>query len=182
MAHSTETQTEFARRIGRDKSYVTRLKQRGRLVMDDRGRVVVDASLERIEATRGARHDVEARWRDARSGDAPASGDGDMPSVDEIGRRTRYAQMRKEEAEAAKRERELKVLDGTLVERKAVQKAVSDAAAVIVGYAENIPDRLAPQLTDIDRIDRVRAILKDEMSSFLEAVSAAVQQKSEDQK
>lgn len=61
-----EHQAAFARRIQRDKGYVTRLKQAGRLVMS--GRLVdVEASIARIQATRGDRFDVSARAEAARN-------------------------------------------------------------------------------------------------------------------
>ena len=46
------TQAEFARQCGWAKSYVTALKAAGRLVMDEFGRVLVEASLRRIDETK----------------------------------------------------------------------------------------------------------------------------------
>lgn len=46
------SKTEFAAHLGFKKSYITQLNKDGRLVLDDRGRVVVAESLQRIEATR----------------------------------------------------------------------------------------------------------------------------------
>jgi hypothetical protein len=61
------SQAQFARLIGVDRSYVTRLKHDGRLVMRGK-RVVVDDSRRRIEATAGGRIDVSDRHAEARAG------------------------------------------------------------------------------------------------------------------
>lgn len=175
---TTETQTEFARRLQRDRSHVTRLKQAGRLVLSANGRIEVEASLARIEATRGTRFDVEARWAGSRPEPSqesiapPPSEIADSLSTDEIGRRTRLAQMRKEEAEAHKRELELDELTGDLLRRLAVEKAMADAVALILSAGENLPDRLAPQLVGISEMERIRARLKDAMEELFATVAA----------
>lgn len=182
-----ESQTEFARRLNKDKAHVTRLKQAGRLVMAVDGLVEVEASLERIEATRGQRFDTERRWEEYRAHPAdsappvqakPAPTESPAPtqdaalSTDEISRRTRLAQMRKEEAEAQKRELELNELTADLLRRDAVEKALLDAVAVILSAGENLPDRLAPQLVGIEDMERVRARVKDEIEGFFVTISA----------
>lgn len=50
---TTETKSAFARRLGVSASYVTELAQAGRLVLAD-GKVEVEASLARIDATKSA--------------------------------------------------------------------------------------------------------------------------------
>lgn len=57
----TEHLAAFARRLGVNRSTVTRAAQAGRLAMTSDGRVLVAASLARWLATRGAREDVAAR-------------------------------------------------------------------------------------------------------------------------
>lgn len=62
MTSEPMSQAEFARRAGYAKSYVTALKQAGRLVMTADGRVDAAASVARIEATRDPnRDDLESR-------------------------------------------------------------------------------------------------------------------------
>jgi hypothetical protein len=58
-----ETQSAFARRISRAKSWITQLKQAGLIVMDESGRLVdVEASIQRIRKTdKPARSGVESR-------------------------------------------------------------------------------------------------------------------------
>lgn len=61
-----ENLAAFARRLGVNRSTVTRAAQSGRLVLDADGRVCVVASLARWHATRGGRDDVAARHAAAR--------------------------------------------------------------------------------------------------------------------
>lgn len=58
---STETRAAFARRIGVNKSTITRAAQAGRLVLTVDGLVQVEASLKRWNETKAGRTDVEAR-------------------------------------------------------------------------------------------------------------------------
>lgn len=62
----------FARRLGVNRSTVTRAAQAGRLVLDAQGMVLVAPSLERWHATRGTRDDVAARHAAARGAEVPA--------------------------------------------------------------------------------------------------------------
>ncbi|WP_200956058.1 hypothetical protein, partial [Pelomonas sp. Root1444] len=62
----------FARRLGVNRSTVTRAAQAGRLVLAADGRVLVQASLARWHATRGGRDDVAARHAATRGAELPA--------------------------------------------------------------------------------------------------------------
>lgn len=179
-----EKQSDFARRVGVDKSQVTRWKQDGRVVMVD-GMVDVEASLARLEATRGTRHDVSDRHAAERGqplaldlpappaaplADTDSQGTDAALDLDEIGRRTRVAQMLKEEHAAALKRIELSEREGQLIAKGDVVGAVTDAVAVILSAAEAVPDRLAPILIGAD-VERARALLRDEMETLLATVS-----------
>lgn len=179
-----ETQAQFARRLHKDRAHVTRLKQAGRLVLAADGRVDVEASLARIDATRGARFDVEARFAAQRAESLPlelpapdtAPESAQDPTairidLDEIGRRTRHAQMLEREAVARIREREEQEQAGLLIRRAAVVKAASDAVAIILNAAETLPDRVAPLLLNLNDPVRIRALLRDEVEQLLATVS-----------
>lgn len=58
---SSENMAAFARRLGVNKSTITRAAQAGRIVLNERGLVEVEASMERWCATKGNRPDVAAR-------------------------------------------------------------------------------------------------------------------------
>lgn len=66
FATLAETRAEFARRLGVNKSTVTRAAQAGRLVLTEDGRVLVAASLARWQESRAGRDDVAARHAAAR--------------------------------------------------------------------------------------------------------------------
>lgn len=162
--------------MGWHKSRVTRLKQDGRLVMA--GNLVdVEASLARIKATRGARFDVEARHaaaRAAKTGSQPDAGSRSAETdldLDEIGRRTRLAQMQEREAVARIRQREEQEQAGLLVRRASVQRAMADAAQIILNTAETLPDRVAPLLTGATDPNHIRAVLRDEIEQLLDVTS-----------
>lgn len=64
-------QAEFARILGVSRSTVTRARQAGRLVIDERGRVLVDESLQRYHETAGGRTDVAERHAETRGAALP---------------------------------------------------------------------------------------------------------------
>lgn len=66
-----ESKAAFARRLGVNKSTITRAAEAGRLVLTPRGQVEVEKSLERWHATKGARSDVAARHAENRGADIP---------------------------------------------------------------------------------------------------------------
>jgi hypothetical protein len=186
----SESQSAFAERMGLNKSFVTRLKQAGRLVLTQTGQVDVEASIARIDATRGTRYDVEYRNAQSRNPQlfpdvataptrfsAPDNADRDSAPVsaldlDEIGRRTRHAQMLEREAVARMREREDLELAGDLVRRQAVSHALTTAVGVILNAAETLPDRVTPLLIDVSDSARIRALLRDEIETLLATVSS----------
>lgn len=178
-----ETQTQFAARIGVNKSRITRLKQAGRLVMSDGGMVEVEGSLARLDATRGDRYDLSDIYAAARA-ETPASAlpapdtaiaaTVPVPAVldlDEIGRRTRHAQMLEREAVARIRDREDREHARLVMRRGAVVKAATDAIGILLNAAETLPDRVAPLLLNVNDSARVRAILRDEMEQLLQIAS-----------
>jgi len=61
-----ETKAAFARRIGINKSNVTRAAQAGRIVLTPGGMVNVEASIQRWYETKGGRDDVAARHAENR--------------------------------------------------------------------------------------------------------------------
>ncbi len=65
---SRESKSEFARRLGVAPSYVTKMKDEGRIVVVD-GQVEVEASLARMEATKDPNRD-DVRQRHAKARDA----------------------------------------------------------------------------------------------------------------
>jgi hypothetical protein len=177
---TVETKADFARRLGVNRSTVTRLDKAGRLVLAADGRVDVEPSLARLEATRGTRYDVSDRHAAARGAEVastPSAADRETPAADDtidadlIGLRTRRAQMREREAIAAIKEREAMEQSGQLVRRAEVVKAATDAVAVLLNTAEALPDRATPLLLGCNDAARIRAVLRDEVEQLFQTAS-----------
>lgn len=69
-----ESRAAFARRLGVNKSTITRAADAGRLVLGRDGRINVEKSLEKWNATKGGRIDVEARHAESRGRSIPEAG------------------------------------------------------------------------------------------------------------
>jgi hypothetical protein len=83
--------------------------------------------------------------------------------LDGIGRRTRIAQMLKEEAIARQKQREDELLAGSVIRRADVRRDLTDATAVILSAWDNLPDRVAPLLVDLSDQAHIRALLREEI-------------------
>lgn len=143
------SQAEFARIIGSNRSWVTSLKNQGRLVLADDGRVLVEASKARIAQGNGAPE---------RSGVVtPKFGD---------------ARERKEQAEAHLKEIELGERMAKLMPSDQVISAVSSAAVTLRTRLESLPDVLAPQLAAMGNEQEIRAFLAEEIEGLLAELSA----------
>lgn len=180
-----ESQAQFARRLGKDRSYVTRLKQAGRLVMRD-GKVVVDESLQRLEATESplprdiAKREAMADYRAQRddAGEASASHlfDADAPEpLEAIGRRIKAAQARKLAADADRAEIERSRLEGSLCETAAVITAGMAIGAAVREAFESLADRHAPELAATTDPTQVHARLTEAAELALQDLSRELQ-------
>ena len=156
---TTCTQAEFARLIGCQKSYVTKLKEHGRLVMTEDGRLVdIEASKARIAATADpGKAAVAAQWQTRPQ--SPESDEDGTPSYqDARADKERYA------AKMAKLEYERAI--GKLVDKAEVQAVVEDVITQFRQGLENLPYRLAPELVGQD-LDGIRSALKHEIFDAL---------------
>jgi transcriptional regulator with XRE-family HTH domain len=173
----TETRADFARRLGVNRSYVTRLAQAGRLVEDAAGLVLVEQSLARIEETADPnRDDVRARHAARRHAaeeaaqDEANAGGGDPPEGTGDDRATRsFARARadKEHYLALTARREYEQLIGRLVEADSVRAGAAEAGAILRGLLENLADRLAPVVAPVADEDEVRRLIDDEVEAVL---------------
>ena len=158
------SQAEFARQQGWAKSYITKLKGEGRLVMSPDGKQVdVAASLARIADTDGQkRPDVADRHAATRQGDSDAD--------NEQGSDPRYnkadSSAKKEHFLALQAETDYRQRIGELVEAAEVSAAISDVAIGFRQSLENLPARIAGELVGKD-IDAIRAVLKAELYEAL---------------
>lgn len=173
-----ETQSEFARRLGKRKSYISQLKSAGRLVMTEDGkRVVVQASIERIAATMDpSKAAVADRHAAARTAKAPPpidDSESEEPRTPPPATDPAYQRNRAERegwlALAAKRdylESMRKLLP--IVE---VDHALQTAVAEFRARVERMPDVLAPQLAAESDEARCRTMLRDEVEQALTDLS-----------
>lgn len=120
------TQADFARHIGKAKSYVTALKHDGRLVIDEDGQVIVDATLARLAETAQAPE---------RAGVVTAS--------------FSEAREQKERYEASRAKREFERECGLLTPVADVVAAVANAGTQFRQRLESMADSLAPDLVQV---------------------------------
>jgi uncharacterized protein YciI len=169
---TTVTQAEFARMERRDRAYITRLKQAGRLVMAG-DKVDVEASRARIAETSDPnRDDVKERWQAERA--APtAVPQGDFQKVavnaenaEKIGNSYQAARAVKEKFAAMQAKLDYERAIGKLIEKADASAAIEDVTSVIRQALENLPHRTAPELVGKD-LDGIRATLKQEVHAAL---------------
>lgn len=169
-------QAAFARHLGVRKSYITKLKQAGRLVMTDDGKLVdVEASEARIKATAEPGHaGVAARHAKARDGKptvvdavkAPKTED-DEPAAEAGTPDYQKARARRETANAELAEMESATRAGQLMETALVLAAVADSGATLRTHLATLPAILAPQLATLNDENQVRLLLEDHIEQAL---------------
>lgn len=173
---TTLTQAQFARHLGVDRAYITRLKQAGRLVMTDDGKVKVAESEARIAATADpAKDQVAARHAAERAVAvdgkkppktmAPADDEPDDPPVGTPD--YQKARARREEANANLAEIELAERAGSLMETAAVRAVLADVGATCRAALETLPAILAPQLATLNDDHAIRQLLEEHINAAL---------------
>lgn len=184
---TTATFSKFARILGVSPSYVTKLREDGRLVLTEDGKgVQVEASQQRIKETESGRpqHVAGRRQHSARrargavvesgaplsAAPAPAS---ETPPVPEEGGETpalgtrAYWERREAAARAETREIELAKLKGDLAETEVVRAAGTEAGTTLRTVLENLVDQLAPLLAAETEEPNVHRILREHMDQAL---------------
>lgn len=168
------SQAEFARQINVKRSRVTQLKQAGRLVLNDDGKVLADESRALIASTKDPSKDgVAERHAKARKNEIeikdkeeplPPASAGDAESFN-------FWKTKNEKLKFQSNFRESQVRDGELLEIQAVKMAVMGSDAVIRNRLESLPDLLAPQLATEDDEHKVRILLIDQIEWLLSELS-----------
>ena len=170
-------QAQFAKKIGRHRSYVTELKQNGRLVMRA-GKVDVEKTLELMEQTKdpakdvvAERHETDRQQKAVATANPPQD---DLPAMSETGKAgSVYQQSRaikaKYDAMAAKRDYELSI--GTLLVASDVSMAISDAAVTIRQRLESLPDVLSAQFAAETDEQKIRVAMHDQIEMLLRELS-----------
>lgn len=179
---------DFAKSQGWLPSYVTQLKQAGRLVLTDDGRRVrVAESLRLIADTRdpakagvAARHAAARGQGGATTAAEPPAGDSGAdvapdasPALQDDPHSLRRAKALadKEEALARRVLREEQVEIGELLPRDQVVAVVADAVVQLRTRLEVLPATLAPALAATDDEARVKVLLRDAVEQALEELA-----------
>lgn len=168
-----ENQSQFARRLGHDKAYITRLKQAGRLVMEH-DLVNVEASLARIQATQGDRPQVaefHAEQRELKSMTAPSHGSLGMAgnqsapghdlSLDKARRVRAISEARIKTAQADQEEMARDKMAGNLIAREDVDFVLRDFGATLSSLLENLADRLAPIVYPLTTLSETHTAIRE---------------------
>lgn len=165
MTHAaTASLSEFAARISRSPSYVTKLKQAGRLVMDGK-RVNVAASIQSIMESASGQHERGREYQRGQRGEPTPEGGAD-DNGDLSGKPSRaYWDNRLAEANAKLKEKELAERTGALVPREDVDFVLNDYGATLRGLLENLADRLAPQVYPLSTLEETHAVLVEAMEN-----------------
>lgn len=184
---TTATQSEFAAIIGKDKSYVTRLKQSDRLVLvqtPEGERVDVEASQARIAATS---HPSYAKAQAAQNAPQGENGGWDGQGAAEQGggasgatqqaRNADFneARARNEMAKADIAEMERDTLRGKLVDADAVRLYSADLGATFRGALEILPDRIAAELVPLNDVEAIRAVLVEAHEQVLHDLAIKIE-------
>lgn len=175
-----ETLTAFAARLNYKPSYITSLKQQGRLVMTEDGkRVLVQASIARIKETATPSHQAVAdRHAAARAAPLPTDDLDDEPDTlppPSSPEQAKYQSSRAERehwnAQAAKRDYELSMRQ--LLRADEVEGAIASAVTQLRARLETLPDILAPQLAAEPDESKCRTLLADEIEHTLGELARA---------
>ncbi len=175
---ATLTQRQFADHIGCRPSYVTKLKQEGRLVLtDDAKRVCVAESIARIEATRDpAKRAVAERHATERGGalQAPAGEGTDKAPEDPAGLANpdyQAARAKREHFAAEREEMRYRQEAAELLVAVEVEGEVASILTELRTRLEALPDTLGPQLAPITDEQQVRTRLAEEIELALGEVA-----------
>jgi hypothetical protein len=198
MDDNVKTLSQFAAQQGWEPSYVTKLKQAERLVLNSRGRVLVKESLERIDLTAGTRSDVKQRNQEKRTAAGKAatveskskrtgekSGAANTPEVPEPDSQKEMikqaqvakalAESRRVQALADKEEMERDKLAGDLITRESVDAAFKFIGATIRALMDAFPDQVAPIIAPISNMDEVHVHLTEQCRNVLVGLGEAIE-------
>jgi hypothetical protein len=182
-----ETRADFARRLGWNRSSVTRAVQDGRVVLSG-DLVDIDASLAKIEALAhtAAHHQAHARQleedrqrkqADSETPTLPAAPAAEGMESLNLRLKKAEADKREHEAEIARMDREQKA--GNLIARDVVDYVLTDYAATLRSLIETRADRLAPVIHPLQTLDEVHAALAEADESVLHEMTDAIRRKAE---
>ncbi len=171
MQPSAVTQTEFANIIGTEKSYINKLKDTGRLVFDENGKIMVEESKQLIAATKDpSKQGVADRHQQERQEKQSAASEFDEVTS-RAGGAYQQARAMKEKYAAMQAKIAYEKEVGELLEIQPTKLAVMDGDVIIRNRLEAMPDVLAPQLAAENDEQKIRIILIDQIEYLLGELS-----------
>lgn len=164
----TETKAQFSKRLGVNKSTITRYDQAGRLVLAPNGKVKVEESLALIASTKGARGDVSAKHGQVHGSVAhnatESVADDDMSAaVEMVGLDRAKLKMAAITYGNNILKIEMGIANGSLLKKEDVISAASKNGRSFRVGIERLIDNLAPILVNVHGVD-----------ARLEAISGAI--------
>lgn len=172
-----ETQAAFSRRLGVNRSHVTRLKKSGRLVMES-GKVNVEATLKLIEATESPEPHHQAKM--AINQEAREQNNAPGKSLEEIGKALKVETWRLQKAKAEKAAMEAEKLAGNLVEREEVDFVLKDFGKTLAALLDSLPDRLASTIAALEgNVQQIHAEIEHAKNDLQREISEHMRRKME---
>ena len=163
----TISRAEFARRLGVTAPIITRAAHDGRLVLDDDGNVLYNASLDRYRATEDAGPVGEAqreRWNKERGEKAAA---GSPISIDRAAHVLRVSRAEKAHHEAKIAKLTHERMAGALNDTASIRDGGARWATAGRVRFENLPAQLCHQLAAENDVGRVLSILAEAIERAL---------------
>lgn len=174
----TLNQTQFAKHLGVHKSYITELKQAGRLVIAENGKVDVQASLLLIKETGDPnRDDVVSRHADARGKETkteeigkPKADKKVVKIIDADAASFSKGRAKEQHFKALAAELEYQKSIGEVVPKADMQAAVADVVTSFRQRLENLPHSISAELVGISQ-DEIHVRIKHECHEILNELS-----------
>lgn len=179
---SLETRADFARRLGVNRSTITRWVETGRVVLSG-ALIDVEASQQRLAETGGARPDVAERHAAERAAKGATVGAGDTPPpaappasdaasrADGVGNSYQAARAVKEKYAALHAKLEYEQALGNLIPKGDVDLALRSFAASVRAKLDVLPDQISPLVAPVSDLDEVHALLAEHCRGILSAVA-----------
>lgn len=172
-----ESKSDFARRLGINKSHLSRGKALEWLAMEG-GLVNVEESLRRREswASPQPHHRAHAAQLEEARQQPPAEAPAKPGSatqhhdIEQLNMRLKAAEVNKREQEAEKARMEAEQMAGNLIAKEHVDFALDDFGATLRSLMENFAARYAPVIHPLQSLDEVHRALDEAATDILHTV------------
>ncbi|MCK9386092.1 MAG: hypothetical protein M0Q15_15895 [Nevskia sp.] len=186
---TTESRADFARRMGWNRSSVTRAVQDGRVVLV--GKLVdVDASMAKIEAmaSPSAHHRAhvlqmeEARTAKQPSAEVPTDDQVELENLVSLNLRLKRAEANKREHEADMARMARETMAGNLIAREDVEFALDDLGATLRSLMDNFADRITPIVHPLQTYEEKHAANSEFAQDVLQTMNESLLKRAQERK